>query len=198
MRQPITDTTDFAKYHDLVEKIDKEHNKRGTNFYKLSLVSLFVQCTLQAMFMGMAALVIWILTIAVHAGIVLLAMHARPQQPRMIIWFFAAMVAGSVLFCYNIIAAVGGIILYLPAMKASKKAVWLSKQPGYPYFNERFMLQQDHYMEEYEGEHSFSDRLGDEMFAVEEGSEEMQPHKKLRDADALLMQEISNPDIPES
>ncbi len=193
MFQPITDTTHFAEYHDRVELYEKHHQKRTTNFYKVCAVSLFVQCVLLVMFTGYWFLLFWMLALAVHAGIAVLAMHARPEKPRNVIWFYAAMAAASVLFLFNLVAAVAGVILYVPAIKESRKAVWLSQQPGYPYFNARFMLQQDHYLEDYPAEHDFSERLGDEMFAIEENEAEMEAHAQKSATEALLMQDA---DIP--
>lgn len=188
MFQPITDTTNFGKYHDLVEVFDKRHQQRGKNFYKLCLVSLFVQCIFQIMFVGIWFLIFWPVTIFAHLGIAVLATHVEPAKPKWIYLFFISMLAGTLLFIFNAAAAIAGVVMYLPALKNSGKAVWLSQQPGYPYFNERFMLQQDHYLEDYDSEYHFSDRLGDEMFAVEETDAEMEAHSGKAASEALLME----------
>ncbi len=189
MIQPITNTECFDEYRELVQQMQKRHEKRTVILYYLCAISVLMMCVFQLMLFGIWFLPMWMVTVLANIGVAVLGMNAVPEKPRQVMWLYWGMLAGVLLFAVNVVLALAAAFLYLGAWKDSRKAVWLSQQPGYPYFNERFMLQQDHYLEEYDSEHDFSERLGDEMIAIEEIDAEMEVHNSKTASEALLMED---------
>lgn len=110
-----------------------------------------------------------ILTLLLSIACLLLALFGDHQHPKLYFTLIALLVIGGVIDCYQWIIALLMVLLYLTALPEYRKMRWILKQPGYPYFNERFQEQLLH--SEYEPIHKLDNKNHGVMAGLENGED---------------------------
>ena len=99
-------------------------------------------------------------------------------------------ILGMIIGIVNLFIGIAMLIVCVSQIPDSKQAVWIQKQEGYPYFNERFDEQMQYFGKEYQPDHAFDNLHTAEMLDMpEEGSPDFTVSPKDK------MPEI--PDIPD-
>ena len=85
-----------------------------------------------------------VLALVFSLGTLALAFFGTQERTKLYIGLLAEIILAMLAGCYHWVF--GGILLamFLLAIPEYKKMPWIVKQPGYPYFNERFESQQFH------------------------------------------------------
>ncbi len=78
------------------------------------------------------------LTLIFSLASLILALFGDHHHPKLYYVLIALLVIGGVTDCYHWLLASLMVLMYLIAIPEYRKMNWIIRQPGYPYFNERF------------------------------------------------------------
>lgn len=101
------------------------------------------------------------MTLFLSVGVLAAAFFAEHTRPKLLIVVLVILILGFIGDFFGWMSAVPAILLYLIAIPEYRKMAWMRKQPGYPYFNERFDEANEH--REYEPLHKLDHRSYAEM-----------------------------------
>ena len=85
-----------------------------------------------------------ILTLILSVGCLAVAFFAEQTRMKLMFILCGMIVFGWWSGCFGFLPALVMLAMYLAAIPEYKRMGWMMKQPGYPYFNERFDEAQEH------------------------------------------------------
>ncbi|MDE5564866.1 MAG: hypothetical protein K2I93_06900, partial [Oscillospiraceae bacterium] len=109
------------------------------------------------------------LTLIFSLACLVLALFGDHHHPKLCFALIILLVLGGVTDCYQWMLASVMVLMYLAAIPEYRKMRWILKQPGYPYFNERFQEQLLH--SEYEPMHKLDNKKHGVMAGLENDEE---------------------------
>ena len=191
------DTSHYDKCRTLMNVHKTHHQKRVLIFSLLTLMNMYFSITLPithnlSLLYGTAAygLIFGFFSILYSAGILALVFFATPEKPKLLLLAGLLTILGMIIGIVNLFIGIAMLIVCVSQIPDSKQAVWIQKQEGYPYFNERFDEQMQYFGKEYQPDHAFDNLHTAEMLDMpEEGSPDFTVSPKDK------MPEI--PDIPD-
>lgn len=171
----MTDTSHFDKCKQIMLLHRKHHRMRFTLLVILLLSSLFFQLleyskvfeNYVGFHLGMGAI-----TFSVTA--LVFGLFATPERPTCLAALLAVLVFGAFRFFINFLLTVPLVLVYLLEIPECLKARWVMRQPGYPYFNERFETQSQPYHSTY----SLDGRSNAVMQGTDDAALPIQPDKE--------------------
>lgn len=109
------------------------------------------------------------LTLLLSLVCLILALFGDHQHPKLYAALIVLLIIGGVTDCYHWLITALMVCPYLFAIPEYRKMNWILKQPGYPYFNERFQEQLLH--SEYEPMHKLDNKNHGVMAGVDNDTE---------------------------
>ena len=106
-----------------------------------------------------------ILALLFSGGTLALAFFGTQEHTKLYIALLIEIVLAMLAGCYHWATGVVLLGMFLLAIPEYKKMPWIMKQPGYPYFNERFEEQARH--SEYEADHKLDGKRSGSMLDLD-------------------------------
>lgn len=166
------DTSHYDKCRTMMKTHEKHHKTRLIISSFIILFNSFFLITLPVTFgliytygfsFGMVAFVYGI-------GILALMLFAVPEKPKFLILAGLLTIAGMIIGIVHLIFGILLLIVCITQIPECRQALWMQKQPGYPYFNERFDDQMQVFGKEYQSAHTLDHVRDAEMLdAPEQG-----------------------------
>lgn len=127
--------------------------------------------------MGIAAVILSITCLVI-------GIFADQRRTKLLILLILLFVAGWMADFLRWFIAIPLVVMYLFQFPECRKMKWLTEQPGYPYFNERFEEQQNLFGKDYQSLHKIDNRVDAEM-ADAEGAQDAKFYTKKAPASEL-------------
>lgn len=169
------DTSHYDKCRTLMNVHKSHHQKRMLFFSILIVLNLYLAVAipvkyhlsliygkfLQGVTFGAFAFVY-------SAGILVLLLFAVPEKPKLLMLAGLLIILGIITDFIHLIAGIPLLILCISQIPECKQALWVKKQEGYPYFNERFDEQMQVFGQEYQADHLLDNVHDAEMLDIPE------------------------------
>ena len=128
------------------------------------------------------------MTLFLSLGALALAFFAEQTRVKCYIGLLIVLLIGGYFGFFNIILVVPLMLIFLAAFPEYKKMQWVIRQPGYPYFNERFEAQQEH--ADYEPLHKLDHHTYAEMMDIGEAGNAQPAYDKSQEQSYREQQRI--------
>ena len=107
-----------------------------------------------------------VLTLILSVGCLAVAFFAEQTRMKLLFILCGMIVVGWLAGCYSFLFALVMLLMYLAAIPEYRRMSWMMRQPGYPYFNERFDEAQEH--SNYEPMHKLDNRSYADMMDLDD------------------------------
>ncbi|MBR1554834.1 MAG: hypothetical protein IJ644_05490 [Oscillospiraceae bacterium] len=169
------DTSHYDRCRTLMNVHKTHHQKRVIIFSLLALMNMYFSITLPithnlTLLYGTAAygLIFGFFSILYSAGILALVFFGTPEKPKLLLLSGLLTILGIILGVVNLLIGICMLIVCISQIPDSKQALWIQKQEGYPYFNERFDEQMQYFGKDYQPDHALDTPHNSEMLDMPE------------------------------
>ena len=173
----MNDTSHYDKCRTLMNLHKTHHRTRLMIFAFLTLLNMYFCITLPithhlTLLYGTApyGLIFGLFSILYSAGILALLFFGTPEKPKLLLLAGLLTILGMILGIVNLIIGICMLIVCISQIPECRQAVWIQKQDGYPYFNERFNEQMQYFGKDYQPDHALDNLHDAEMLDMPEES----------------------------
>ena len=153
------------------------HQKRVLVFALLALMNMYFSITLPithnlTLLYGTAGygFAFGMFAVLYSAGILALIFFATPEKPKLLLLAGLLTILGIIIGVVNLLIGICMLIVCLSQIPDCRQALWIRKQEGYPYFNERFDEQMQYFGKDYQPDHALDNLHDAEMLNMPEES----------------------------
>ncbi|MBE6876112.1 MAG: hypothetical protein E7496_05195 [Ruminococcus sp.] len=173
----MNDTSHYDKCRTLMNIHKARHQKRTIFFSVLTLMNLYLAIALPvkyhlSLIYGnfLSGITFGLFVFIYGAGLLALLLFSIPEKPKLLILTILLIISGIMLNFIHLIVGIPMLVICLSQIPDCRQAVWIQKQDGYPYFNERFDEQMQYFGKEYQPDHALDNLHDAEMLDIPEES----------------------------